>query len=223
MHRAADPDQRPLGLGQHVRQPVEILRARAGKRRRARQRGRDVGLGVEHILGHHHRDRARGAALGDMEGARHRLRRLVRVVDLDDELGHVGEQPAVVLLLQRHAPGLPALDLADQHHHRGRVVPSGMEADHRVRESRTARHHQHAGLAAAHPPVGGGHERRAALVAADDQPHAVVVGHRVGEAEIALARHAIDDVDVVRLEAIDDGAADRMGHGVLRVARFQPL
>jgi len=147
-----------------------------------------------------------------MEGARHRFRRLLGLVDLDDELGHIGQEPAVILLLQGHAPGFPALDLADQHDQRRRVVPGGVETDHRVRQARPARHHQHSGAAAAHPPVGGGHERRPALVPADDEPHPVVVGHRVGEAEIALARHAIDEVDVVRFETVDDKPADRVGH-----------
>ena len=126
------------------------------------------------------------------------------------------EEPAVVLLLQRHAARLPALDLADQHDHRRRVMPGGVETDHRVRQAGSARYHQHPGAPAAHAPVRRGHERRPALMAADDQPHAIVIGHRVGEAEIALAGHAIDDIDVVRFEAVDDGAADGVGHGDLR-------
>ena len=49
---------------------------------------------------------------------------------------------------------------------------------------------------------------------ADDQADAVAVGERVGEAEIAFARHAIDEVDVVRFEALHQCAADRLCHRV---------
>jgi hypothetical protein len=89
-----------------------------------------------------------------------------------------------------------------------------VQPDHRIRHARAARDDQHAGTAAAHAAVGGGHERGTALVAADDQADAVAVGERVGEAEIAFARHAIDEVDVMRFEALHQHAADRLCHRV---------
>ena len=88
----------------------------------------------------------------------------------------------------------------------------GVQADHRVRQARPAGDHQHPGPAAAHPPVGGGHERRAAFVPADDQAHAVVVGQCVGHAEVRLAGHAIDQIDIVRFEAVHQQAGDGLGH-----------
>ena len=125
--RAADQDQRPLGLRQHVGEPVEILGARPGDDMRPRQVRFGVGLVVEDVLGQDHRDRALGAAFRDVEGAGHRLGGLLRLVDLDDLLGDVGQQARVVLLLQCEAAEIAALDLPDQHDHRRRVVIGRMQ------------------------------------------------------------------------------------------------
>jgi len=215
--RAADPDQRTLGPLQHRGQPVKVFRARPGEGRGSRRVERRLGLLLEQILGQDHRDRAGGAALGDVEGAGDGLARHLRLVHLDDQLGDVGQQPRVVLLLQGETPEIPALHLPDQHHHRRRVVVGGVQADHAVGEARTARDDADAGAPLAHAPVGGGHERGTPLVAADDQAGAVVVDQRVGQAEIALARHAVDQVDVVGVETVDQQARDRAAHGSLQM------
>ncbi len=88
--RATGQHQRPLGLGQHSGEPVEILGART--RGDARPRRVELGLGllVEDVLGQDHRDRTRGPALRNMEGAGDRLRRQFRLVDLDHQLGDIG-------------------------------------------------------------------------------------------------------------------------------------
>src|SRR5438094_6718122 len=44
--------------------------------------------------GQDHRDRARGPALGEVKGAGDRFRGLLGLVDLDDLLGHIGEEPS---------------------------------------------------------------------------------------------------------------------------------
>ena len=125
--------------------------------------------------------------------------------------GHVREQPRIVLLLQGEPPEILALDLADQHHHRGRVVIGRVQRHHRVRQPRPARHHRHPG-AVAQPAVGHRHVAGAALVAADDDADRVALDQRAGQPDIALARHAIDLVDIMRFEAFRQQAGDGSGH-----------
>ena len=210
--RGADPDQRAFGLRQHGGEAIDIIRQRSGLRGGARFGDRGVGFGIEHVLGDDDGDRAGGAALGDVEGARDRLAGLLRFVDLDHQFGDVGQQAGIVLFLQRHAAGLEALDLADQHDQRRGVVIRGVQADHGVGQAGPAGDDANAGAAAAHSAVGGGHESGAAFVTANDQPHAVVVDQRVGEAEIAFAGNAIDQVDVVGFQTIDQQTAYRSRH-----------
>ena len=209
--RAADQHQRPLGLRQHLGEAVEILGARPGDDARPRRVELGIGLRVENVLGQDHRDRAGGAAFGDMKGAGDRFRGLLRLVDLDDLLGHVGQQARIILLLQREPAEILALDLADQHDHRRRVVIGGVQRDHRVRQPRPARHHRHPG-AVAQPAVGHRHVAGAALVPADDDADRIALDQRAGQPDIALAGHAIDLVDVVRFEAFRQQAGDGLGH-----------
>ncbi len=124
---AADQHQRPLGARQHIGKPVQIRLARPGGNARPRRVQLGRGLLVEDVLRQDHRHRARCAALGDMKGAGHRFRGLLRLVDLDDLFRHVGQEARIVLLLQREAAEIGALDLADQHHHRRRVVIGRMQ------------------------------------------------------------------------------------------------
>ena len=115
-HRRADPDQRPFRFRQHIGKLVQVVRVRAGDGLRT---GAVEGRGrfrVEHVLGDDNRDRAGGAAFGDVKGARDGLAGLDGVVDLDDEFRDVGEQAGIILFLQCHAPGLEPFHLADEHH-----------------------------------------------------------------------------------------------------------
>jgi hypothetical protein len=156
-------------------------------------------------------DRTLGAAFRQMEGAGHRLRRLFRLVDLDDLLGDVGQQARVVLLLQGEAAEIAALDLADQHHQRRRVVIGRMQRHHRVRQPRPARHHRDAGPIA-QPPLGDRHIAGAGLVTADDDADRIALEQKAGQPDIALARHAIDLVDIMRFEAFRQQAGDGAAH-----------
>jgi hypothetical protein len=81
-----------------------------------------VGLVVENVLGQDDRDRALGATFREVKGAGHRFRGLLRLVDLDDLLGDVGQQARVVLLLQCEPAEIAALDLPHQHDQRCCIV-----------------------------------------------------------------------------------------------------
>jgi hypothetical protein len=136
--RAADPEQRALGAREQRREALEILGQRPGRDARAHLRDRRVGLVVEEILGQDDGDRTGRAALGEMKGAGERLARGLRLVDLDHRLRHVGEEAAVMLLLQRHAAEIGALDLADQGNEGRCVVIGRVQRDERVREAGAA-------------------------------------------------------------------------------------
>ena len=151
-----------------------------------------------------------------MEGAGDGFGGLFGLVDLDDLLGHIRQEARIVLLLQREAPEILALDLADQHHHRGRVVIGRVQRHHRVRQTRPARHHRHPG-AVAQPAVGDRHIAGAALVAADDDADRVALDEGAGQPDIALAGDAVDLVDIMRFEAFRQQAGDGVGH------RWEPI
>ena len=219
-HRAAaGQQQRPLGRLDHGDQRIDILRPGGGNRARARRRERRVRLLVENVLRQDDRHRPRRAGFGEMEGARHRFGGLLRLVDLDHVLGDVGEQAGIVLLLEREAAHVAPLDLADQHHQRRRVVEGGVHGDQPVGEAGAARDHGDA-RPVAHAPVGGGHEARAGLVPADRDLDRVALDHGAGEADIALAGHAINAVHIVRLQTFHQQAGDG---SVLRHGLGSPL
>ena len=219
-HRAAAcQQQRALGRLDHGDQRVHVIGPGGGNRARARRREGRVRLLVENVFRQDDRHRPRRAGLGEVEGARHRLRRLLRLVHLDHVLGDVGEQAGIVLLLEREPAHVAPLDLADQHHQRGRVVERGVHGHQPVGEAGAARDHGDA-RPVAHAPVGGGHEARARLVPADRDLDRVALDHGAGQADIALAGHAINAVHIVRLQAFHQQAGDG---SVLRHGLGSPL
>ena len=218
MQRGASPDQRAFGRRQHGRQAVDVGGQRSGLRGRTRFGDGGVCFDIEHILGDDDGDRAGRAAFGDVEGAGDGLAGLRRFVDLDHRFRDIRQQFGIVLLLQRHSSRFEAFHLANDHDQRRGVMQRGVQSDQRVGQAGSARDDHNARPSAAHPPIGGGHERGAALMTANDQAHAVGVHQGVGEAEIALAGHAIDQVDVVRFETIDHQTA----HGARHVG-FPPV
>ncbi len=157
-----------------------------------------------------------------MEGAGDRLGRLLRLVDFDHQLGHIRQEARVVLLLQRQPAEIPALDLSDQHHDGGGVVIGRVQGDHRVRQPGPARDQGHAG-AVAQPAVGHRHKAGPALVTADDHTDRVLFNQRAGQSDIALARHAIDLVDIMRFEAFGQQAGDGLGHVQVFLFAIEPV
>ena len=217
MHQlAAHQHQRPFRLGQHLRQPVQILRPRPGHRPGAGQVDLGVGGLVENILRQNNRHRARRAGFRQMERPRDRLGSLFRLVHVDHRLRHVGEHLGVVLFLQRLPPVILALHLPDQHHQRRRVVIRRVHRHHGIGHARPARNHAHPG-ARPHPPVRHRHEPGPALVPADHHADRVHVGQRVGQADIAFARHAENLIHIMRFQTFRQQAGNGSGH-----VRFSP-
>ena len=139
-HRAADQHQRPLGRIQHRGQPVEIFaRAvpppRAGAAGRARHRSSSSKISSGRITATgpcvplSATWKARAIASDACSGS---LTSITSLVTSD-------KQARIILLLQRQAAEILALDLADQQHQRRRVVIGRMQRDHGVRQPRPAR------------------------------------------------------------------------------------
>ena len=209
--RTADQHQRAFGVREHVRQPIEVLRARTRQHARARLIHLGVGLRVEQILRQDDRDGAGRAALGDMEGTRDRLGGLLGFDHLDHQFRHVGQQAGIVLLLQRHAAEVLAFDLAHQHYQWGRIVIGGVDRHHGVGQAGTARDDAATG-AAAQAAIGDRHVAGATFMAAHDQSQRVHVGERVDQPDIALAGNAEHLVDVMRFQALGEQAGNGTGH-----------
>ena len=173
-----------------------------------------------HVLGQGEDHRAGPARSRDMKRAAYHLGNARRVVDLGDPFGHLTEEAAEIDLLEGLALGHVARDLADEQDQRGRILMRGMDADRRVGRARPAGDERDAGFAG-HLAVGLGHVCHAAFLAADDEVdrvHRVV--ERVQGCEVALARHAIDGIDAVQLQAVDEDLAagaeiggGAVGHG----------
>jgi hypothetical protein len=151
------------------------------------------------------------AGFGEVEGARDGFRGLLRLVHLDHAFGDVGQQFGVVLLLQRLAAEILAFHLADQHHHRRRVMERRMQRDHRIGQSGPAGDDADAGPRA-QAAVGDRHEAGAALVPADDHADGIALAQHRGQADITLARHAEHLVDAMRFQAVGQQACDGGGH-----------
>src|SRR6185436_2815099 len=136
----------------------------------------------------HHRPRPSRA--GGMERVAHVFRDALDAVDLADPLRHLAVHAAIVDFLERLALGELVRHLADEHHHRRRVLLRGVHADRAVGRAGAARDEQDAGLAG-QLAVGLRHVRGAAFLAADDEREALaLVVHAVEHRQVALARHA---------------------------------
>ena len=212
-HRPADIDQRPLGGLNHRRQPIQILRPRTPMHLWSRQVDRSLSGFVEQILRQDHRHRPRQPALRHMKRPRNRLARRLRLIHLDHQFRHIRQQPRIILLLQRHPPEILTLHLPHQQHQRRRVMKRAVHRHHRIGQPRPARHHRHPGPIA-QPPIRHRHERRPALMPAHHQLNGILVRKGVGQPEITLPRHAIDDVNVMRFQAIGEQTRYSASHGL---------
>ena len=183
----------------------------APARRRVRH-AHDVG---EHVLGQRQRDRAGPARAGGPEGLLQQLGQALGLVDLRHPLADLRQEAAVVDLLERLAVDHLAADLADQHHHRRRVLERDVQPRRPVRRAGRARDEADAG-AARELAVGLRHHRGSALLPRrDEADRAVRAVQRVEHREVALAGDAEHEVDALRAQAVDQHlpARPRSRHG----------
>ena len=147
-------------------------------------------LAEERVLGKREHDRSRPAGHRRMKGVAHVLGNALDAIDLPHPLRHRAVHAPVVDLLERLALRELVWHLADEHHHRRRVLQTGMHADRAVGRAGTARHEEHARLAG-QLAVRLRHVRGAAFLPADDEPELFAqVVQPVEHRQIAFAGHA---------------------------------
>ena len=170
-HAATGQDHRPLGGGQELDRP-------RGSRRPwlATPAGGAVSDRVSSGIGSSSRSSGRESRTGPgpaterlADRFRHRVRDLGGVVRFGGPLGQPAERRDLVDLLERLAPEQGALDLADRHEHRGRVLARGVDADGEVRATDRARPERDR-RASGQLAVRFGHERGCAFVTRRDDP-----------------------------------------------------
>ena len=124
-------------------------------------------------------------------------------------LGQPAERRDLVDLLERLAPEQGALDLADRHEHRGRVLARGVDADGEVRATDRARPERDR-RASGQLAVRFGHERGRAFVTRRDDPDPGAL-EGIEQAQERLAGHGEGVSDARGTEDVGDVAADRPG------------
>ena len=164
-------------------------------------------LGEERVLRQREHHRAGPAGHGGVEGVAHVLRNALHAIDLRHPLRHLTVHAPVVDLLERLALGKLVRHLADEHHHRCRILETRVHADGAVARARTARYEKHARLAG-ELAVGLGHVGSAAFLPADDELDLLTqIMQSVEHGQIALAGHAESETHALRRERIGKDAA----------------
>ena len=183
-----------------------------GLDRRQRLGHGDVGVGFRYIARQRHHHRAGPAAARDMKCPAHDARDLFGIVDLDDPLGDAAEKSAVVELLAGLAAARVAADLANQQHHRRRIVFRAMNGDACVGRPGTAGDDADTGSARG-LGIAFGHKRGAAFLAIGDKCDLRVIHQPVDDGDITFARHAKNMFNAFVAQALSYRMAAK--HGVV--------
>src|SRR5699024_5768098 len=133
------------------------------------------------------------AGRGDAQRFGGELAGAVLVVDGDHAFRGRGETLGQAELLGGFARPVRGRPEADEEDERRRVLPGGVDGDHRIRRTRTARNHGDA-RTPGQPGLGQGHEPGTALLTADDRVDGGVV-ESVEDVEVALTGHRVDPFD----------------------------
>ena len=145
-------------------------------------------------------------------------RDVVGRLDLDDPLGEVVEERAVLDLLEGLEAPVLEFDLADEEQHRRRVLTCGVDADRGVGGARATGHEADAG-SARELAVGLGHVGRAALLSTADEAQAIGrVVQGVEHGEVALAGDPEGGVDPLGEQAVDEQLPAGPLHGCSHAA-----
>lgn len=199
-----------------LQQPFET--GEFGRGRAAAGDGHRGGVGDaddvrEHVLRQAQDHGSRPAAGRDGEGAGDVLGDACGVVDRLDELGARAERAAQVEFLEGGAVGVAARHQADEEDHRCGVLVGGVQGDQRVGGAWAPGREADSG-APGELSVGLRHVGGAAFVAADDHVDRGVV-QSVERGEVALAGHAVDGIDAVCGQLVDEDLAAGTGGVVL--------
>ncbi len=210
----AENGDRALSLREQRAEFAHLGRAGPDRRSLGPRRVGDLGRFGQHILGQRDHHRPRPTLHCDVESPLHDLRDLPRACNLGRPFGGGAEQGAIVHLLKGAPSHHRALDLPDEQNERRRVVLGDMNPVRGVGRAGAPRHEADPG-AAGQPAVGQGHHGGARLLTADGEGERRVA-HRVERGEIGLAGHAIDALDPLGHQLVDEnlsaGAGTRMSH-----------
>ena len=199
---SAEDGDRALGAPQHLLQFGHLREPGPDRRRRDARGVGDLRALDEHVLRQRDHDRSRPSLHGDVEGAMDDLGYLGRAVDLRRPFGDGAEKGAVVHLLESAAADHRPFDLSDEQDHRSGIVLGDVDAVRGVGRAGAAGDETHprpAGQAA----LGQRHHRRPRLLAADDDLDRGIV-HGVKRGKIRFARNAIDSLDPLGPELVDE-------------------
>ena len=201
----ADDDRRPRGVAQHAGQRVEACGARRGIGQRKHRRDGGGSHADQDVLGQAHHDGSGAPGGSQSHGPCHHVAGLVLVIEHKHGLGGGGEPALQAELLEGVASAVGQRDQPDEEHHRGGVLPCGVDRDHGVGGAGAAGDHGDA-RGFAEPALGQGHEAGTALVAGDHRVDRGVV-QAVEHVEVAFTRHRIDAGHAVGFEGFDDEVA----------------
>jgi hypothetical protein len=145
-----------------------------------------------------------------VKGARRKLRKPIRRVDLDRQLRHRVERVAVVELLKCLPAAVLHRNLADEEDQRRGILKRRVHTGGRVRRAGGSRDETDSGTAG-HLSVGLGHVRGAGFVPRDDEPDRRVA-ECVEDADVALPRNAEGGVDAVSKQLVDEDSRPGARH-----------
>lgn len=186
--------ERPFGPAEQGRDRRHGLLGRCRLALRQRRRPCRFEPLVEKVFGKRDHDRARHACRRDPERALHRLRDERGIARLGDPFRDAAVHRRVVDLLERPAPEVLALDLADEEEEGRRVLLRRVDGDRGVAGARPPARHDDP-RPAREPRVGDRHEAGAGFVPARDEVDPRVLVQRVEKRQVALAGHAEGAVD----------------------------
>ena len=173
----------------------------------------DIRRGSQHVFGQREDDRSRPSRRRDVKRMAHVLRNPIGAIDLRGPLGERREHLSIVDFLEGFAIEKIAADLADEQHHRRRILKCGVDTDAGVGRARPARDHADTGTAG-QLAVGVGHVRRAAFLAADDESDLVAtLVEAVEDGEKALAGDAETEIDALGDQVVDKNVPAYAGPG----------
>ncbi len=207
---AADPDERAPGRAQAVGDFTHGFgRHTADETAPGRAECLRAVL-AEHVFGQADDHGSRASRHRELEGAVDDFPGARGDVDLQYAFREIRERHRQIDFLERAPEPILARNLADEQHHRRRVLVCRVHADARVRKPRAARDEGDA-AASAELADGFGHVRRRRLVAAgDDLDRIARIVERIQDVQITLARDREHVGNLLCAQAVDD----RIGYTV---------
>ncbi len=203
---AADDHQRLTRQLQHLQEFRHCAIVWCSLRDAHRRRIGHIGRAEEQVFrqGHHHRTHAARHRTG--EGAADDFRNPLDGIDLGGPFGEAAEHLPIVHFLEALAAHRVGRHLTHEEDHRRGVLARGVHAIGSVCCARSAGHEGDA-RPTLELAVGIRHVRRCALMPRDDGADAGMLMQGIEHRQITLARHAVDRVNGVATQGLDEDLA----------------